>query len=77
MKRRIVKMLVIIVVLLVSTLTLYTNIVCTNTNHRNTYPVNPYCKKCRLIDGIIQHECKNPDGKDLYCNSCGKIILSK
>lgn len=47
---------------------------CTDETHRDAYPVNPYCKKCRGIDGIVQHECTNPNGKDKYCALCGKIV---
>ena len=50
------------------------NIYCTDESHRDAYPVNPYCEKCRGKDGIVQHECINPNGKDKYCRTCGKEV---
>lgn len=53
------------------------NIFCFNDTHRGIYPVNPYCTKCHGRDGIVQHKCRNPNGKDKYCSSCGKIVVNK
>lgn len=50
------------------------NIYCTDESHRDTYPVNPYCEKCRGIDGVVQHECTNPNGEEKYCRTCGKVV---
>lgn len=50
------------------------NIYCTDEAHRDAYPVNPYCEKCKGRDGVVQHECTNPNGEDKYCRTCGKIV---
>ncbi|MBP3595864.1 MAG: hypothetical protein J6J60_00465 [Clostridia bacterium] len=47
---------------------------CKDEAHRGIYPVNPYCTKCHDRDGVKKHECKNPNGKDKYCSSCGKKL---
>lgn len=47
---------------------------CTDESHKDAYPVNPYCEKCGGKDGIVQHECINPNGEDKYCRTCGKIV---
>lgn len=49
---------------------------CFDKKHRKIYPVNPYCTKCHGRDGVVQHECKNPNGRDKYCSSCGKIVIN-
>ena len=53
------------------------NMFCYEVSHREIYPVNPYCEKCRGRDGDIQHECRNPNGKEKYCRVCGKIVSNK
>lgn len=53
------------------------NMFCFDGTHRGIYPVNPYCTKCQGRDGIVQHECSNPNGEDKFCSSCGKIIAYK
>lgn len=53
------------------------NTFCYEVSHREVYPVNPYCEKCRGRDGDIQHECTNPNGKEKYCRVCGKIVSNK
>ena len=53
------------------------NMFCYEVSHREVYPVNPYCEKCRRRDGDIQHECTNPNGKEKYCRVCGKIVSNK
>ena len=50
------------------------NIYCTDESHRDAYPVNPFCTKCRGIDGTVRHECTNPNGESKYCSSCGKVV---
>ena len=50
---------------------------CTDNTHREVYPVNPYCTKCKGRDGIVPHECTNPNGIDKFCPSCGKIVKNK
>ena len=47
---------------------------CYNISHRGAYPVNPYCEKCGGRDGIVMHECTNPNGEKKYCRVCGKLI---
>lgn len=49
--------------------------ICFDITHRRKYPANPYCTKCHGCDGIIQHECSNPNGKDKYCRVCGKFVI--
>ena len=48
---------------------------CCDTSHIGQYPVNPYCTKCQGRDGIVQHECQKPNGRERYCRTCGKIVL--
>lgn len=62
---------------LASVVWIINNIFCFNDAHRDIYPVNPYCTRCRGRDGIVQHECTNPDGREMYCRSCGKIVIKK
>lgn len=50
---------------------------CCESAHIGKYPVNPYCTKCRGRDGVIQHECRNPNGKEIYCRTCGKIVVAR
>ena len=66
-----VSMLLIIIFIII----IINNIFCFDKVHKEKYPVNPYCTKCHVIDGDVQHECKNPNGKDIYCSSCGKIVV--
>ena len=53
------------------------NMFCYEVSHREVYSVNPYCEKCRGRDGDIQHECRNPNGKEKYSRVCGKIVSNK
>lgn len=50
---------------------------CCDVSHVGQYPVNPYCTKCQGRDGIIQHECQKPNGRERYCRTCGKIVLRR
>ena len=50
---------------------------CYDTSHRGVYPVNPYCEKCGARDGIVMHQCTNPNGKEKYCRVCGKIVFAE
>lgn len=51
------------------------NIFCFADSHVGKYPVNPYCTKCHGRDGIVQHDCRNPNGAEIYCRTCGKISI--
>lgn len=74
MFKKILVILLVIILLIVLVLGLINNYYCKDETHRDVYPVNPYCTKCHGKDGIKQHECTNPNGKDKYCRSCGKKI---
>jgi len=50
---------------------------CYDNSHRGVYPVNPYCEKCGVRNGIVMHECTNPNGEEKYCRVCGKLLFSK
>lgn len=76
MKKLIVLALVILILIFGIGITV-NNAFCFNDNHKGIYPVNPCCTKCHGRDGIVQHECKNPNGKDKYCRVCGKIVINK
>ncbi len=67
--------LLIFLILVFSFWTIISNSFCFDSTHRGIYPVNPYCTRCRGRDGIVQHECTNPDGREIYCRSCGKIVF--
>ena len=68
---------IIVLILIVGIGIIVSNVFCFDVTHRWIYPVNPYCTKCCGRDGIVQHECTNPNGNDKYCSSCGKIIVNK
>lgn len=57
--------------------TLEENEICTDNNHyvRMT-PVNPICSRCGGRDGIIAHECTNPNGPEIFCEYCGKLTIA-
>lgn len=76
MKKFIIFIFIIILLILIIGIFL-NNTFCFNTYHKDSFPVNPYCTKCHGRDGIVQHECKNPNGKDRYCRTCGKIVFNK
>lgn len=69
----------IIVLILISLILgiIVNNVFCFDDTHRKIYPVNPYCTKCHGRDGIVEHECTNPNGENKYCSSCGKIVVNK
>ena len=73
------KIIIVIVVLLFILLLgiIINNTYCFNNGHKGVYPVNSFCTKCHGRDGIVQHECANPNGMDKYCRRCGKIVLGK
>lgn len=76
MKKSIVLILISLILILGIGITVY-NVFCFDYTHREIYPINPYCTKCHGRDGIVQHECRNPNGEDKYCSSCGKIVINK
>jgi len=73
MKKGIILTTIILIILGVLTFVIINNNFCFDKTHRGVYPVNPYCSKCRGRDGIVMHECTNPNGEDKYCSVCGKI----
>lgn len=73
MKKRITTISIIFLIIIMSFLAIQKTIYCHNIEHKETIPANPFCTTCRQIDGIVQHNCTNPDGKEIYCPSCGKI----
>ena len=68
---------IIIIVAIVMAVVINKNKFCYEVGHREEYPVNPYCEKCGERDGVVQHECKNPNGENKYCRVCGKIVSNK
>lgn len=73
MKKRLIGTITILIIIIISFIFVQKTMYCTDISHKNAYPVNPFCTTCRQINGIIQHECKNPNGEEIYCPSCGKI----
>ena len=70
--------MIIIILLIVLGLGIAINIeYCYDNSHRGVYPVNPYCEKCGVRDGIVMHKCTNPNGEEKYCRVCGKLLFSK
>ena len=67
--------MIIAIILLLITFCIINTSYCKDNTHRGVFPVNPYCTKCHGRDGIVQHECTNPNGIDKYCSSCGKKVL--
>lgn len=55
----------------------FINTFCFELSHRGEFPVNAYCSTCGEQGGIAEHICKNPNGKPIYCSSCGKIKIGK
>jgi hypothetical protein len=70
-------LLMIVVIVIVLYVNTNRNDLCYEVEHRGVYPANPYCERCGSQSGIIQHECKNPNGEKKYCRVCGKIISNK
>lgn len=66
----------ILIIFIIIVLGIINNSCCNDETHRGTYPVNPYCEKCHGKDGIVQHECTNPNGTDKYCRECGKSVIN-
>ena len=73
-KKIIISIIIFIIVIMLTMFLINANTYCMDKTHRGIYPVNPYCTKCKGRDGIVQHECTNPNGIDKYCSSCGKIV---
>ena len=70
-------LLTIVAIVIAVVINTYNNKLCYEAGHRGVYPVNPYCEKCGGRDGIVQHECQNPNGEEKYCRVCGKIVSNK
>lgn len=75
--KRIIVLIAISLIFIYGIIAMVNNIFCFDDTHRGIYPVNPHCTKCHGRDGIIQHECTNPNGEDKYCRLCGKIVVDK
>lgn len=69
------KKFLIVSIIVIALIVINSNIYCNNFSHRGVVPVNPYCTRCHGRDGFVRHECTNPNGKNKYCPSCGKIVL--
>ena len=76
LKKNFILVIIAIIILLITFATIIDTSYCKDNTHRGVFPVNPYCTKCHGRDGIVQHECTNPNGIDKYCRSCGKKVVN-
>ena len=76
MLKKILILIVLVFFIILISLGIINNSYCKDNTHRGVFPVNPYCTKCHGRDGVVQHECTNPNGIEKYCRSCGKKVVN-